>query len=213
MNSAHSSPGLRTHRRNDLCRERQLWPYASSRHRPTGSMRRWMQSATTPFLLCPLLHFRLHRQVLWRRRASQRRTEHLDRGHPFDRRRWPTASRLVYLLFVLVVSGALIGWLAASLLKTAQATSTQSMQGLRVTRVSVLIPGFIQPDSVRLSPRVRLIAAIGRVDASGSSAESKQIFTRRFDDFRFRPVRRPYQLHADRIPAPLEHERCRTAPR
>lgn len=88
----------------------------------------------------------------------------------------------------LVVMGAAIGWMGSTLMKTEPVTSPRKTQDRGVTRVSITIPEFIQPGTMRLSPSGQLFAAIGRIDATGTTSESTQVFTRSFDDYRFRPL-------------------------
>ncbi len=89
---------------------------------------------------------------------------------------------------LLIALGAIIGWLGTSLVNKDVAPSTTNIQDRRVTRMSITIPEFIQPDSIRISPTGGLFAAVGDVDARGSVAKSRQVFTRLFNDNVFRPV-------------------------
>jgi eukaryotic-like serine/threonine-protein kinase len=89
---------------------------------------------------------------------------------------------------LLIALGAAIGWLGTSLVNKDVASTTTNTQDRRVMRMSITIPEFIQPDSIKISPTGGLFAAIGDVDARGSVAKSTQVFTRLFDDNVFRPV-------------------------
>jgi len=88
----------------------------------------------------------------------------------------------------LIALGAAMGWLGTSLFYKDVVPSTTNTQDRRVARMSITIPEFVQPDSIKISPTGGLFAAIGNVDARGAVARSTQIFTRLFDDNVFRPV-------------------------
>jgi serine/threonine protein kinase len=88
---------------------------------------------------------------------------------------------------ILLIVGIAVGWLAPSPMNPRRATTTEKRSERQVSRLSISIPDFLWPGSVRLSPAGRRLAAIGECTGD-STPDCTQLFIRSFDDSSFRPL-------------------------